>query len=54
VIQNRDRAPAVALLGPRQHGKTALALEPANTRPTVCLHLESSGNYNKAPAFRSC
>lgn len=37
-------APAVALLGPRQVGKTSLALELANPRPTVCLDLEPSGN----------
>jgi len=37
-------APAVALLGPRQVGKTTLALELANTRPAVYLDLESSGN----------
>jgi len=36
--------PAVALLGPRQFGKTIFALELANTRPAVYLHLESSGN----------
>lgn len=37
-------APAVALPGPRQVGKTTLALELANTRPAVYLDLESSGN----------
>lgn len=34
----------MALLGPRQFGKTIFALELANTRPAVYLHLESSGN----------
>jgi predicted AAA+ superfamily ATPase len=34
----------VALLGPRQVGKASLALELANTRPTVYLDLQSSGN----------
>jgi predicted AAA+ superfamily ATPase len=37
-------APAVALVGPCQVGKTALALELANARPTVYRDLESSGN----------
>jgi hypothetical protein len=34
-------APAVALLGPRQAGKTTLALEVARDRPAVYLDLES-------------
>lgn len=34
-------APAVALLGPRQAGKTTLALEVAESRPAVYLDLES-------------
>lgn len=33
--------PAVALLGPRQVGKTTLALEIGNTRPSLYLDLES-------------
>jgi predicted AAA+ superfamily ATPase len=33
-------APAVALLGPPQVGKTTLALELAQTRPAVYLDLE--------------
>jgi predicted AAA+ superfamily ATPase len=33
--------PAVALLGPRQVGKTTLALEVGNTRPSLYLDLES-------------
>jgi len=37
-------APAVALLGPRQVGKTTLALELASTRPAVNFELESPGN----------
>lgn len=37
-------APAVALLGPRQVGRTILALELVNTQPAVYLHLEPSGN----------
>jgi len=50
----RAEAPAVALLGPRQVGKASLALELANTRPTVDLDLQFSGNQDKAPAFLSC
>jgi predicted AAA+ superfamily ATPase len=34
--------PAVALLGPRQVGKTTLALEVAETRPSIYLGLESA------------
>ncbi len=39
-----DQAPAVALLGPRQAGKTTLALEIAKTRPAVYLDLESTAD----------
>lgn len=40
-------APAVALLGPRQAGKTTLALELAATRPAVYLDLESEADRAK-------
>jgi hypothetical protein len=40
-------APAVALLGPRQVGKTTLALEVARTRPAVYLNLESAADRAK-------
>ncbi|MGQ0641470.1 MAG: ATP-binding protein [Gemmatimonadaceae bacterium] len=40
-------APAVALLGPRQVGKTTLALEVAKTTPAVYLDLESEGDRAK-------
>lgn len=40
-------APAVALLGPRQVGKTTLALEVARTRPAVYLDLESAADRAK-------
>jgi hypothetical protein len=40
-------APAVALLGPRQAGKTTLALEVAKTRPAVYLDLESEADRAK-------
>jgi len=39
-----DQAPAVALLGPRQSGKTTLALELAAGRPSVYLDLESAAD----------
>jgi predicted AAA+ superfamily ATPase len=39
-----DQAPAVALLGPRQAGKTTLALEIAAGRPSVYLDLESAAD----------
>jgi len=40
-------APATALLGPRQVGKTTLALELAATRPAVYLDLESQADRAK-------
>jgi uncharacterized protein len=40
-------APAVALLGPRQVGKTTLALALAAARPSVYLDLESEGDRAK-------
>jgi predicted AAA+ superfamily ATPase len=40
-------APAVALLGPRQAGKTTLALEVAKGRPALYLDLESEGDRAK-------
>lgn len=40
-------SPAVALLGPRQVGKTTLALEVAGTRPSVYLDLESEADRAK-------
>jgi predicted AAA+ superfamily ATPase len=39
--------PAVALLGPRQVGKTTLALDVAGTRPAVYLDLESEADRAK-------
>jgi hypothetical protein len=39
--------PAVALLGPRQVGKTTLALAVARTRPAVYLDLESEADRAK-------
>jgi predicted AAA+ superfamily ATPase len=40
-------APAVALLGPRQAGKTTLALEAAKARPAIYLDLESDADRAK-------
>ncbi len=40
-------SPAVALLGPRQAGKTTLALELANARPSIYLDLESDADRAK-------
>jgi uncharacterized protein len=42
-----DRSPAVALLGPRQVGKTTLALEIGATRPSLYLDLESEADRTK-------
>lgn len=42
-----DEAPAVALLGPRQAGKTTLALEVAKTRSAIYLDLESERDRAK-------
>jgi len=39
--------PAVTLLGPRQVGKTTLALETADTRPAIYLDLESEADRAK-------
>jgi predicted AAA+ superfamily ATPase len=39
-----DQAPAVALIGPRQSGKTTLALAIAEGRPSVYLDLESAAD----------
>jgi uncharacterized protein len=39
--------PAVALLGPRQVGKTTLALDVAASRPSIYLDLESPGDQAK-------
>jgi predicted AAA+ superfamily ATPase len=47
LISGLSEAPAVALLGPRQVGKTTLALELAATRPAVYLDLESEADRAK-------
>jgi uncharacterized protein len=43
-----DEAPAVAMLGPRQAGKTTLALEVAESRSAIYLDLESEAGRAKA------
>ena len=40
IVESLDLFPAVGILGPRQTGKTALALEIAKTRPSIYLDLE--------------
>lgn len=42
LLQRIDEAPAVVLTGPRQVGKTTLALSVAGTRPSLYLDLESA------------
>jgi uncharacterized protein len=42
-----DRHPAVVMLGPRQSGKTTLALEIAKGRPSVYLDLEAPSDRQK-------
>jgi len=40
LLETIGRYPAVALLGPRQVGKTTLALNVAATRPSLYLDLD--------------
>jgi uncharacterized protein len=47
LVESINSAPAVALLGPRQVGKTTLALELAKTRPSIYLDLESERDRAK-------
>jgi predicted AAA+ superfamily ATPase len=47
LLTSLDEAPAVALLGPRQVGKTTLALDVAATRPSHYLDLESERDRAK-------
>lgn len=42
-----ERQPAVAIIGPRQVGKTTLALDIASKRPSVYLDLESYADRSK-------
>jgi predicted AAA+ superfamily ATPase len=47
LVEALDNSPAVALLGPRQVGKTTLALAIGQTRPSIYLDLESSSDRAK-------
>jgi predicted AAA+ superfamily ATPase len=47
LIEHIDSNPAVALLGPRQVGKTTLALEIGKQRPSIYLDLESDADRAK-------
>jgi predicted AAA+ superfamily ATPase len=44
IVKDLERMPAVALLGPRQAGKTTLAREVGRERPSIYLDLESSSD----------
>ncbi len=44
LIELIDSSPAVALIGPRQVGKTTLALAIAEQRPSIYLDLESEAD----------
>lgn len=47
VIARLSAFPSVALLGPRQVGKTTLALDIASNRPSIYLDLENPNDYAK-------
>jgi len=47
LTEELQHSPAVALLGPRQSGKTTLALEAAKTMPSIYLDLESARDSAK-------
>ncbi len=47
IIDSLSRNPAVTILGPRQIGKTTLALEIAKNRPSVYLDLENFEDFQK-------
>lgn len=47
LVERVSRYPAVALLGPRQVGKTTLAVTVAAGRPSIYLDLESPGDQAK-------
>jgi predicted AAA+ superfamily ATPase len=49
VMIDLDRMPAVALMGPRQVGKTTLAMGIAETRASVYLDLEDRTKTNACP-----
>lgn len=47
LVDRLRNSPAVALLGPRQVGKTTLALTVAEKRPSIYLDLESEADRNR-------
>ena len=47
LLEQLSESPAVALLGPRQVGKTTLALEVADRKASIYLDLESETDRNK-------
>jgi predicted AAA+ superfamily ATPase len=47
IIYNLEKNPAVAILGPRQIGKTTLALEIAKGQPSIYLDLENPEDFQK-------
>ena len=47
LVELIDNTPAVALIGPRQVGKTTLALQIAEDRPSIYLDLESDADRAK-------
>jgi uncharacterized protein len=47
LVRMINQYPAVALLGPRQVGKTTLALNVADSRPAIYLDLESPSDQAK-------
>ena len=50
LVEALDESPAVVLLGPRQAGKTTLALEVGHARRSLYLDLEApSDRTNSAP-----
>lgn len=53
LILQLEHMPAVALLGPRQVGKTTLAQDIATTRPSIYLDLEDALDLQKARNMKS-
>jgi predicted AAA+ superfamily ATPase len=47
IVESLSQNPAVAILGPRQIGKTTLALEIAKDRPSIYLDLENPEDLQK-------
>ena len=47
ITRRLSQTPAVAILGPRQIGKTTLALEIAKSQPSIYLDLENPEDFQK-------